>query len=276
MDNQEGSLAESNSPMTQEVPSSPKEKKDNSLLAIIIVLLFCILCVGGSYVYMQYFAPTDVDRKVDMNEEIGGSEVEEETVMMDKVELELLGQDKLVSVNLPTSTLDGMGYESLIQENSEILLYEDNQSKSGSSAYKLSFFVDEKLMTDNISGFKATYPLEEVTIDGVKYEYIEKEDYSDVTGVGSAIVYNKEETEKVGGYEAFKILSYYHNFRLENKDNVLVDSTVTTYCVFDLSQISSDANGFLVFSGIASAGSEVNYCEILKEAKDFSITITDL
>ena len=56
-------------------------------------------------------------------------------------------------------------------------------------------------------------------------------------------------------------------------EEVIRDGSITTYCVFDLSKINPNAKGYLMFSGFASIGSEINYCDMLNSTEEFEIKI---
>jgi len=260
------------------------EKKRRKVFPIIvgILLLLLILGVGVYFVYINYLASEDVvddSQQEQADDMMDIEETQENTNRLGDIEARLIGQDKVLLMTIPNSGCDDTGFVETAQGTSEILEFEDNQNSYCSSAYKVNFFLNEEVMTRVYSFAETEYPLEKINVDGVDYEYILKEDYSSESGIASATVYIKEPTREVGGYEAFQILWTYKVFP-EGTDSssitdaeILEDGTSTTYCVFDLSKIDSTTEGYLVFSGGASAGSEIDYCEILDNTQNFEIKI---
>ena len=258
--------------------TNPKKKKSSKAFLIIVsILLLLIVGVGGYYVYDNYI---DKDEEIEEEE---GLNPEESALEFGEVFIDL-GEGKVLYVKAPTSSCDDTGFVSQPQETDNMLIYEDNQNKFCSDSHIISYFIDEESMTSYFSGGKAKYPLEEETIDYITYEYLLKEDYTEDSGAAHGLVYKKTPTVNVNGNGAFHLISYY-KIAQEGVNTVIKgdypkdDSTYTNftkYCVFPLYQFGEEYESFLVFSGVASAGSEIDYCEMLNETEDFNIEIQQL
>lgn len=258
----------------------PKEKKSSKAFIIAVsILLLLIVGVGGYYVYDNYI---DTDDKEPEGEE-EGLNPEKSTLEFGEVFIDL-GEGKVLYVKAPTSSCDDTGFVSQVQETDSMLIYEDNQNNFCSDSHIISYFVDEEAMTTYFSENKAKYPLEEETIDYIKYEYLLKEDSTEESGAAHGLVYKKAPTINVNGNGAFHLISYY-KIAQEGVETVIKgdypkdDSTYTNftkYCVFPLYQFGEQYESFLVFSGVADAGSEIDYCEMLNDTEDFEIEIQQL
>ena len=272
-------------PIGVDIPAqqpSVKPKKSKAFPIVVGILLLLILGIGGYYVYTNYLGTDDVvdeNQQQEATDTTNAENPQESTDGLGGIETLLIGQDKVLLMTAPTSACDDTGFVETAQSTSEYMLYEDNQNGFCSSSHKVEFFLDEGTMTTILSKSQTTYPLKEITIDGVDYEYILKEDYDSQSGIASGIAYIKEPTLEVGGYEAFRVLSFYKVFpegtdasTVEDSE-VIQDGTTNTLCVFDLSKIETSTQGYVLFSGSASAGSEVDYCEVLENTEGFEIKI---
>lgn len=255
-----------------------KQKLKRSKLFSIAIGIFLVLVIaaGGYTIYGKYFSQVEAPNSNEIENEEKESEYKS---TIDEVVMTLLGQNLTLSAKLPTSSCDDTGFVSQVEENSKFLIYKDNQNGYCSDSHMVQFFVDEENMSQIISNGNAKYPLEKIVVDGIEYEYIEKKDSAEENGAVSGTVYMKNPKLLVGGYEAFRVLSFYNLLSLNNSEadmtdeEVIRDGSITTYCVFDLSKINPKAKGYLMFSGFASIGSEINYCDMLNSTEEFEIKI---
>ena len=258
----------------EDMGENPKQKKSKVFLIIVSILLLLIVGVGGYYIYDNYI---DKDEVI---EEEQGLIPEESTLEFGDIFIDLDGE-KILYVKAPSSSCDDTGYRALVQESTGYLIYEDNQNEYCSDSNIISYFKDEETMTSYLSQAKTEYPLEKETINSVEYEYILKEDSTNETGSAHGLVYQKSPTINVKDFEAFHIINYIKI--AEEGDNTVIEGSYpeddsvytnfTKYCVFPLSQLGEEFNGFLMFNGSSSIGSEIDYCEVLNSSEYFNLEI---
>ena len=256
--------------ISTEEAGTPKGKKSKAFPIIVSILLVLILVVGGYYVYINY---------IKEQEPIAPGTTPEEVPDLGYGDMFIeLSNRKVIYVKVPTSDCDTTGYKIVEQERDKMTIWEDNQEGVCSSGNILGYFTDEEVITEYYSDGNAVYPLEKYTENGIVYEYISKDEYSEESMAVGGVVYQKEPTVSVNEYEAFVILNFKKNFpELDEENQLLMEkaiiegSTINTYCVFDLSKIIDNGEGYLVFSGYADVGSAVNYCEILENSENFVI-----
>lgn len=196
-------------------------------------------------------------------------EVEEEPIERKSEEVSIkLADGKVLVVNIENSDCDDTGYQ-IIEHNEKMTRYADNQNMYCSSWYELSYFVDEKAMSSFYSKGTAKYPLEAEMINNVTYTYIAKYEGETEDDWGYGYAYQWFPVTKVKGYEASKIVSYEN--RLYRDANIKEGALKTNLCVFNLKKVDTKLSGYLVFSGAASYGSEVNYCNDLNSMETFTL-----
>ncbi len=200
-----------------------------------------------------------------------GDESNEEKVenTPDEVSIKLVDGKELV-VNIENSECDNTGFQ-IIEHNEKMTRYADNQNMYCSSWYELEYFVDENAMTNYYSKGTAKYPLEAEIIEGVTYTYIAKYEGETEDDWGYGLAYQWFPVTKVKGYEASKIVSYEN--RLYREANIKEGALKTNLCVFNLNKVDNKLSGYLVFSGAASYGSEVNYCNDLSDMETFGLKL---
>lgn len=241
------------------VTETPLPKKQNKPFIIIIsILLVLAVCAGGYYVYTQYFANEEEEEQEEEQEqedEFSGIEI-------------VLKDNSKVYVKAENSECDDTGFVKV--ENLEYLIWEDNQNNFCSSSYIFSYFPSKEVMSKYYASTQEVPTLQKITVAGTEYEYVKKVDgIKEQEGVGMGIAYKWEPEITVKEYKANSLISYY-NYDISS--DLKKDSTVTTYCLFDLSKLFEGVEGYLVFSGVADGYSGVDYCSLLNEMETFSIT----
>lgn len=249
----------------------PKEKKSKSFLIIVLILLLLIIGVGGYYVYTNYIAKEE--EPITENEQDDGLNPEKSTLEFSDIFIDM-GSGNLLYMKLPKSECDDTGYEK-VDENT----WEDNRNLYCSSSNIVSYFEDEESMTNDFANNDPTYSQEEVTFNGKKYKYIDRYIDEDAKVVGGW-VYQKEPTVKVKEFDAFKAISYFAYLGDSNdleKDNTVAvlegNNSLVQYCIFDISKVSAKLQGYIVFGGTASVGTERDYCEVLDEFTHFEMNL---
>ena len=189
---------------------------------------------------------------------------------VDDVEMALEDGTTLI-VKLENSMTDDTGFVKV--EDSEYLMWEDNGNKYGSTWYILNYFKDKDEMSKLFAESTITPVLENIVVDGITYQYIVKEEGAEDSqrpnGIGLAYIW--EPKVEVKEYEASRIVSYYNP--LLTSSDISEESNITTYAVLDLSEILEAVEGYVVFRGVASAGSAIDYTEVLNEMSVFEISI---
>lgn len=258
--------------MNLEEEGNSKEKKSKAFPIIVSILLVFILAVGGYYVYTNYIKEQEPIAPGTTPEEVPDLGFGDMFIELDN--------GKVIYVKVPTSDCDTTNYEITERDGKTMTIWEDNQEGFCSSSNLLQYFVDEEAMTQFYSDNQATYPLEKYTENNVVYEYIFKSDYEQGDTALSGVVYQKEPTVSVKEYEAFRILSYTKHFPEVDDEgevigNIIGGSTIKTLCVFDLSNIVENGEGYIVFSGVSDVGSEINYCNVLNDSEYFEIKLAE-
>ena len=243
-------------PIGVDIPAqqpSVKPKKSKTFPIIVGILSLFIIGMGGYYVYNNYIKEQEPDNTLINDEE---SSIEEED--------------------------------------------EDLETSYGVGEGKYYFETREE-MTHFYGGPSSTssegYPLETIEIDGIEYEYLYKTDGTVDGDVGMGAVYQWEPTVEVQGYEASRMIVYYNvspcfdetvegcpNYPEDHPYSILGystgDFTEDTYptvvnCIFDLSKLVENGEGFIVYSGNINTA-EGDNCESLKEDSNFNLGIEDI
>ncbi|MDY0097039.1 MAG: hypothetical protein RBS01_01670 [Candidatus Dojkabacteria bacterium] len=187
---------------------------------------------------------------------------------VDEVEMTLGGGTTLI-VKLENSMADDTGFVKV--EDTDYLMWEDNGNNYGSTSYMLNYFKDKDEMGKFFAQSTIAPVLEDTVIKGITYQYVVKEDGAEDSqrpnGMGLAYIW--EPKVKVKEYEASRIVSYYNP---SLSSDLVEESNITTYAVLNLSEILEDVEGYLVFRGFASIGSEIDYTEVLNQMSVFEIS----
>ena len=252
------------------IGEEPKNKKSKAFPIIVSILLVLILVAGGYYVYTNYIK--DQDTPEETSEEVSD-------LGLGDISMEL-SNGQIVYVNVPTSDCDTTSYEVVERDSKKMTIWEDNQEGLCSSSNTVLYFVNEEAITEYYSENQTVYPLKKYTEDNIVYEYILEPKYSKEDDAISGFVYQKEPTVSVKEYDAFRILSFYKRFPDINESgeftgNIINGSIINTYCVFDLSKIVTNGEGYIVFSGSGDIYSETNYCDVLNNSGNFEIKLSE-
>ncbi len=250
-------------------------KKKRKVLFIILSLVF--LLAAGIW---EYYIFNDYNK--------------EEKVPIKYGEIVLdMDNGKVLDITAPNSECDDTGYIPIGYTKGEVIvakkgvswvLWQDNRNENcAPSNYRMSYIVNDEILAGYFSS-DTTLPLTKVIVNGMEYGFLKRE-YTPLDAVNteeSGIVVQKEPTIIVRGYEAFRIFDYIkvHNSvnqeEISKNNEIFTDSEITTYCVFDLNKISEGLKGYLLFMGESEmANTEVNYCEILNNTKEFKIKVRD-
>jgi len=208
----------------------------------------------------------EVTKEVDQNTEIIDIELDDKTVQIKMSKLPYTGSFKKDF------------------EGQNIIQMYNNQAKTGSTGQYLTYFGNEKAMTnyyahnDRKLPFESiSYPLETETLsNGTTINYLNKYLAADDDFQGGGLFYSWTPTTPVHGYKASTITNYINVDPIPNNNyNPDTSMFIDAICVFKLYDISKNEYGYLGFDGYASAGSEINYCEMLNDLDVFEISIID-
>ncbi|KUK77335.1 MAG: hypothetical protein XD93_0397 [candidate division WS6 bacterium 34_10] len=248
-----------------------EEKKPKSKVWLIIVLavLFFVILLIVAIVFLikplfsDILTPTEVSKVFEEYEPDVQEDPSESNVGLIVVDLE--DGRELVLYNVPT-VFEDQGYE-LISDDEDRKAWMDNNEGYGSTSYLVTYYSDSSFGSDD---------LETVTVDGTTYEYLQKTDGIDADGAGTGVVWSTENIVNVNGYPAYEVISYYNPMidddtpstgDFEGVDN---SSGVKISCLFDLSKIFDDVDGYVEFGEI-SAFEGINTCEYF--TTDFSMSV---
>lgn len=248
-----------------------EEKKPKSKVWLIIVLavLFFVILLIVAIVFLikplfsDILTPTEVSEVFEEYEPDVQDDPSESNVGLIVVDLE--DGRELVLYNVPT-VFEDQGYE-LISDDEDRKAWMDNNEGYGSTSYLVTYYSDSSFGSDD---------LETVTVDGTTYEYLQKTDGIDADGAGTGVVWSTENIVNVNGYPAYEVISYYNPMidddtpstgDFEGVDN---SSGVKISCLFDLSKIFDDVDGYVEFGEI-SAFEGINTCEYF--TTDFSMSV---
>lgn len=248
-----------------------EEKKPKSKVWLIIVLavLFFVILLIVAIVFLikplfsDILTPTEVSEVFEEYEPDVQEDPSESNVGLIVVDLE--DGRELVLYNVPT-VFEDQGYE-LISDDEDRKAWMDNNEGYGSTSYLVTYYSDSSFGSDD---------LETVTVDGTTYEYLQKTDGIDADGAGTGVVWSTENIVNVNGYPAYEVISYYNPMidddtpstgDFEGVDN---SSGVKISCLFDLSKIFDDVDGYVEFGEI-SAFEGINTCEYF--TTDFSMSV---
>jgi len=160
----------------------------------------------------------------------------------------------------------------------------NNMDNHGSTGQYLTYFQNEKSMTNyyahndkKIPFANVRYPLETFTLsDGTKINYLDKYLTEDDDSQGGGIFYKWTPTISIHSHQASNVISYINIEAVENNNyNPTTSMFINAACIFNLHGISTNESGYLGFDGYASAGSEINYCDVLNNLDVFEISIID-
>jgi len=243
------------------VSETPIPKKQNKPFIIVVsILLFLIACVAGYYVYTQYFANEE--------EEIEQEQEEEQKENLDDIEV-VLSDNSKIYIKMENSGCDDTGFVKV--QDTEYSIWEDNQNSFCSSSYIIGYFPSKDIMSKYYASSTEVPTLQKETINEIEYEFISKvEGIQDQGSWGIGLAYKWEPEITVKEYKASSLVSYYNPS--DTSSDLKENSLFTTYCLFDLSKLFDEAEGYLVFSGVGDVYSDVDYCSSLNEMETFSIT----
>ena len=227
---------------------------------IVFSILGILIILGGIYYLSQkpvnYNSTSDDQEK----EKVDYVTLEEDIQLVSGNTLKIKITDDLESLN-----------EFLVERmlNSEMPPYE--------------YFEDFDLMVNHylrtlgqirVESLESNYP-EKVEVDGYEYEYIFKIEGSDLNGSGIGAVYWHYPRFPVHGYNSSRIV-FYANDNTEN-ENSSGDFTESSdqrivYCVFDLSKLFPEAEGFLVFD-FGELDGRIDNCRMLNELDSFELSL---
>jgi len=253
----------------EEPKQEEKKSKTKVWLIVVIAVLFLVILLVVAIVFLikplfsDILSPTEVSEVFEEYEPDVQEEPSESNVGLIVVELE--DGRELVLSNVPT-VFDDQGYE-LISEDENRKVWMDNNEGYGSTSYLVTYYTESSFGGED---------LETVTVDGTTYEYLQKTDGIDADGAGIGVVWSQESTVDVNGYPAYEVISYYNPMideetpstgDFEGIDN---SSGVKISCLFDLSKIFDNVEGFIEF-GEVSAFEGINTCEYF--TTDFSMRV---
>lgn len=133
----------------------------------------------------------------------------------------------------------------------------------------------------------------QVYADDVNFEISDLNDLEEVSGIGNAYYLKQQDstdgsapagtvlllepTVTVQGFQAFKIIEYYNIIDAANGDTSYVPNDYSikghVSCVISLDQFDPTSEGYIEYSGVHPAGSEIDYCEMLDSLNEFTITM---
>jgi hypothetical protein len=252
----------------QPIQEEKKPKSKVWLIVILAVLFFVILIIVAIVflikpLFSDILSPTEVSEVFEEYEPDIQEEPSESNVGLIVVDLE--DGRELVLSNVPT-VYEDQGYD-LISDEEDRKAWMDNGEGYGSTSYLVTYYSDSSFGGDD---------LETVTVDGTTYEYLQKTDGIDADGAGTGVVWSPESTVDVNGYPAYEVISYYNPIIDEDTpstgdfEGVDNSSGVKISCLFDLSKIFDDVDGYIEFGEI-SASEGINTCEYF--TTDFSMSV---
>ncbi len=246
--------------------TEPQEKKSKAFITIVLILLVLIIGVGGYYVYDNYIKEDNGEEEEEIVDEDEESTLQYRDFFIDQE------NGKMLYVKLPIAECEDVEYHAVTQANPDILVWEENGDDQCQLSYGLAYFKDEATMTGYYSS-EAKYPLKTLTVGGVEYEIVFENGTYVQAGQSGSILYQKEPTITVGGYEAFRTIFVYGI--LPNLESRISDpeTIIATYCTFDVSKLGENVSGYLVFNG---SDSGTNYCKVLEDSENFELRIEQL
>jgi len=269
-----------------------KKQKDTGII-VLLVSVIIVSIVAIIVVYTKGLTKEDADKQIvvtreDMDkqivvtEEVSDSEGNSEIPLQD-FDFPLLISGKQLYISYFAETAFDVALEDFVKQDrdDDVIEFTNNEKKIGSMHQSFKYFFNETQLLDEYADVaEIAYQYEkEVLADDNPIYYIQKstpEDKEEMhAGDGRILMW--EPTIKAGQYDASQIISYY-NVTLpegETRGYAFTDNStlMNTYCIISLDQLDETEMGYLVFEGVSSVGSEINYCDWLNDAKVFELTI---
>lgn len=169
----------------------------------------------------------------------------------------------------------------MLEENGEgFLRYTNNLFLKDPITNHITFFETKEDMLkyfDNKMFFEPGDVLKSKNSETVSY-YLNKREEKGQYGYGNVLEQYPYETVVARGkiLKANYIISYVNRDpdETETKGDYNKNSEVQSkFCLFDLSLINPEVEGYVMFSGVRSIGTYVDYCTLLENMRDFDIKV---
>lgn len=232
---------------------------------IVLSILGVLIIVGGIFYLTQKPVDDNTPPDIDENSEVE-TEGEEDYVTLEE-DIELVNGNTLnIKVEDDLQSINPFIVERMT--NSELPRYKYFVDFDSMLVYYLN-----KLGQVRLPSLESNYP-ETVVVDNYEYKYIFKIDGSQLNGSGIGAVYWEYPRFPVHGYNSSRIVFYAND---NSDDNISGDFTEQSdqrviYCIFDLSKLFIEAEGFLVFDFGELDGS-IDNCRMLNELDVFEMAV---
>lgn len=170
----------------------------------------------------------------------------------------------------------------ILEENGEgFLRYTTNLFLEEPITNHITFFESKQDMLKYFDGKESFRPEDKILsedVESISY-YLNERKEKGQYGYGNVLIELPYERIKIEGglqLRANYIVRYVNRDpkKTETDSGFSSESEVQSrYCLLDLNQINSKAEGFLMFSGVRSIGTYVDYCESLRDMRDFKIEV---
>jgi hypothetical protein len=261
-------------------------KKKNSrlktALTITLILLFLSLTfITYIFIYNAQLDPDPKDESPDVE-----NTVEENLDISTPDNQEIDNNYNITFWDYSTEKNIGInieGFEEIVEAGDSIWpshkIFMNDTELSGDSSYQiLSYYRNLEILlqvsADDIN-FEITDLDDLERVEGFENAYYLRQTPSTNENRAMGTVLQLEPTITVQGYQAFKVIEYYNLIDLANgessyvPDNYSVPTSIN--CIIGLDQAAAGSEGYIEYSGVHPAGSEVNSCDILDSLNEFSI-----
>jgi hypothetical protein len=238
----------------------------------IILLILGVLILSWGIFYLT---------RKPVNESIPSeTEKSEEDVPEDQIESDV--EVDYVSLEESIELISGNNLNIKIEDDLESLNQFLVERMTNSEFPPYEYFDDFDSMIDHylrtlgqvrVSSLESNYP-ETVEVDNYEYKYIFKIDGSQLNGSGIGTVYWQYPRFPVHGYNSSRIV-FYANDNLDNSisgEFTEQSDQRIVYCIFDLSKLFTEAEGFLVFD-FGELDGRIDNCRMLNELDSFELIV---